>query len=251
MNRFHDGSETLNKSISLSEKIASLQALTLFTELSTADCAAIHSTAYEKRFWRYQTIFCEGDPAKHVTMLLSGCVKVTQLGLKGDEVILRVNVIGDVLGDMHPVVGYKHCSTAQAIQPSIALMWDVASFEKLVDSFPAFRRNMVRALEERLREMEQRFRGVCNEDVSSRLSGELIRLTNRFGNGGTRGEGISLSRRELAQLTGASLFTISRLLSRWQRLGIVSLHREGMQVLNPSALASLAAGQVKDAGASA
>jgi CRP/FNR family transcriptional regulator, nitrogen oxide reductase regulator len=241
----------LNKSISRSERIASLQGLTLFTNLSAADCAAIHSTAFEKRFWRYQTIFCEGDPARHVTVLLSGCVKVTQLGWKGDEVILRVNVIGDMLGDIHPVVGYKHCSTAQAVQPSIALMWDMAIFEKLVDSFPAFRRNMVRALEERLREMEQRFRGVCNEDVSSRLSGELIRLTNRFENGGTRHQEISLSRKELAQLTGASLFTVSRLLSHWQRLGIVSLHREAVQVRDLSALASLAAGRTKNVGGNA
>jgi CRP-like cAMP-binding protein len=51
---------------------------------------------------------------------------------------------------------------------------------------------------------------------------------------------IRLSREELAQLTGTTLFTVSRLLSEWNERGIVSTRREGVSVHNFQALAELA-----------
>ncbi|PYX68024.1 MAG: hypothetical protein DMG78_26350 [Acidobacteria bacterium] len=131
-----------------------------------------------------------------------------------------------------------HCSTAQAIRPSTALVWQAATFDKLLARFPAFQRNTVRALEERLHELEQRFREVSTDKVGSRLSSELIRISNRLGPASGNAE-IGLSRSELAQLTGTTEYTVSRLLTRWQTLGILSSRREAMQVHDFAALAQL------------
>jgi CRP-like cAMP-binding protein len=229
----------LNSHTSPSEKIALVQRLTLLSGVSPAACATIISAAYEKRLWRRQTIFSEGDPVQQVMMLLSGCVKITQLGLRGNEVILRLSWIGEMVGDFQLSANCKHFSTAQTVQPSLALVWQVASFEKFLDRFPAFRRNTVRALEESLHKMEQRFREVSTENVGPRLSSELIRLSNRFGCGVNGQSEIPLSRGELAQLTGTTLSTASRLLSRWQRLGIVSIRRQVVQVCDFAALTQL------------
>jgi CRP-like cAMP-binding protein len=231
--------------ISPSERIASVKGLTLFSDLAIVACSTIVSAADEKRFWRRQTIFYESDPIKQVILLLSGCVKITQLGLGGQEVILRLCVPGEVVGDFPPSGNVEHWSTAQVVQSSIALVWQVAVFERLLDSFPAFRRNVVRALEERLREMEQRFREVSSELVASRLSSELVRLTSRFGNSVDGHKEILLSRRELAQLTGTTLSTVSRLLSRWQKLGIVNIRREAVEVRDFAALTELAVGETE------
>jgi CRP/FNR family transcriptional regulator, nitrogen oxide reductase regulator len=226
----------------LPERVAPLQDLTLFADLSSADSATVYSAANAKRFWRRQMLYCEGDAIKHVMLLLSGCVKVTQLSWKGDEVILRLNAKGDLLSETHQSAGYRHCSGAQAIQPGVALVWQLGVFERLFDSLPAFRRNVVGALEERLREMEQRFREVSSEDVASRLCSELIRLTTRLADSNPEKE-ILISRKELAQLTGTSLFTVSRLLSRWQEMGIVRIRREAVQVCDPHALARFVVGK--------
>jgi CRP-like cAMP-binding protein len=50
---------------------------------------------------------------------------------------------------------------------------------------------------------------------------------------------IGLSREELAQLTGTTLFTVSRLLSQWEKQGIVSSRREAVVVCDVQALAAL------------
>ena len=233
------GASSLAITTPLSKKIAFVQILPLFSNLSAVDCSTIISTAFEKSFRRRQTIFSEGDPALQVVMLLSGSVKITLIGLGGEEVILRLCGTGDVVGGFQFSANSSQASTAQTVQPSTALVWHVTSFEKLLERFPAFRSNTVRLLEERLAELEQRFREVSSEKVGTRLSSELIRLSNRLG-GGIRGTAeIRLAREELAQLAGTSLFTVSRLLHQWRKLGIVSIRREGIHVRDFDALERL------------
>jgi CRP-like cAMP-binding protein len=234
------GASVLANIIPLNEKIAFVQRLPLFSSVSATDCGTIISTARERSLRRHQTIFCEGEPVQQIFVLLSGCVKITQLGLRGDEVILRLCGVGDAIGGFQLTTNCNQVSTAQAVQPSTALVWQVTSFERLLERFPDFRCNTVRALDERLRELEQRFREVSTEKVVSRLSSELIRLSNRLGQGVNGSVEISLSHAELAQLTGTTLFTVSRLLCQWQTLGIVSIRRETIRVRDLAALTQLA-----------
>jgi CRP-like cAMP-binding protein len=127
-------------------------------------------------------------------------------------------------------------------------VWDAAVFEKLLARIPTFRRNTVRALEERLLEMEQRFREVSTEKVGSRLSSELVRLSDRLRRCTENGRlEITLSRAELAQLTGTTLFTVSRLLCQWQTQGIVRVRRESVLVQDFAALAQISQAEERTA----
>jgi CRP-like cAMP-binding protein len=224
----------------LSEKIKMAKQFALFAEVIPAELDLILGAAREKRFDKRETIFSEGDPVRHVTMVVSGIVKVTQMGLNGNEVILRLNAAGEIVGSYRVCVNCSHCATAQAVQSCVALVWDAAVFEKLLARIPMFRRNTVRALEERLLEMEQRFREVSTEKVGSRLSSELVRLSDRLRRCTDNGLlEITLSRAELAQLTGTTLFTVSRLLCQWQTQGIVRVRRESVLVQDFAALAQI------------
>ena len=223
----------------LSQKNASVERLPLLEGISPTAFGTIIASAREKCFKRRQVIFLEGDPVEQVVMLLSGSVKIMQLGFCGGEVILRICGPGDVVSGFQPSVHSNHVFTAQVVQPSAALVWQVATFWNLLEQFPVFRRNAVHALEQRLEELEQRFREVSTEKVCSRLSSELIRLSKRLGGANNGMSKISLSRAELAQLTGTTLFTISRLLRQWQTLGIVRIGREEVHVRDFDALTLL------------
>jgi CRP-like cAMP-binding protein len=232
----------------LSEKIKLAKQFALFAELTPAEFDHIIAAAREKRFERRETIFTEGDPVRQVTMVLSGFVKVTQMGLNGNEVILRLSGAGEIPGSYRVCNNCVHCATAQAVQPCIALVWDAGVFEKLLARFPVFRRNTVQALEERLLEMEQRFREVSTEKVGSRLSSELVRITDRLRRSADNGRvEITLSRAELAQLTGTTLFTVSRLLCQWQTQGIVRVRRESVLVQDFAALAQISQAEERSA----
>jgi CRP/FNR family transcriptional regulator, nitrogen oxide reductase regulator len=232
----------------LSEKVKLVKEFALFAEVTAAELDLILGAAREKRFDKRETIFSEGDPVRHVTMVVSGIVKVTQMGLNGNEVILRLNAAGEIVGSYRVCVNCSHCATAQAVQSCVALVWDAAVFEKLLARIPTFRRNTVRALEERLLEMEQRFREVSTEKVGSRLSSELVRLSDRLRRCTDNGLlEITLSRAELAQLTGTTLFTVSRLLCQWQTQGIVRVRRESVLVQDFAALAQISQAEERTA----
>lgn len=108
-----------------------------------------------------------------------------------------------------------------------------------MDRFPVFWRNVTFVLEQRLEEIEQRFREVSTEKVGCRLSNELIRLSKNVGHNNGEHVEISLSRAELVQMVGTTLFTVRGMLCQWKSLGIVNLRREDVLVRNVEALTQL------------
>lgn len=218
---------------------ALVQQSPLFLDISPEDCKNIVSAAHEKEFMRREAIYLEGDPVRQILLLTSGCVKIMQFGQNGSEVILRLNGPGEVVGTVGLCTQGRHCSMAQALRASTALVWDAAVFESISQRFPTLRRNTARILCQRLEELEERFREISTEKVASRLSRQIVRLLNQVGRRVNGDVEISLSREELAQLTGTTLFTVSRLLSDWDQRGIVSTRREAVSVVNLQALVEL------------
>jgi CRP/FNR family transcriptional regulator, nitrogen oxide reductase regulator len=219
----------------LKRRLDSVQRLEVFSEIPGSDCAAIIADAHELQFQRHSAIFTEGSPATQVAILLSGCMKVTK-GAQGQEVIMRLNGPGDLLGKIGNQDRTTHSYTTHAVQPSVALVWEIENFEAAMDRCPLLRRNVASLLDRHLTELEIRYREVSTEKVSSRLSNLLVRLVSQVGRRIDSYVEIALSRRELAQLTGTTLFTVSRLLCQWEGLGIVSARREVVMVHDVPAL---------------
>jgi CRP-like cAMP-binding protein len=211
--------------------------------MSLVDSTHILASAQERILSRRQTIFFVGDPIRQLWMLTSGSVKIMQVGSSGAEVILRLAGPGDMIGSFGLTSRDYHSSSAQAIRHSNALVWDTTIFEGLSEHFPILRRNMLRVLGERLHEMDERFREISTEKVAPRLSSQLGRLLIQVGRQVEGGIEVGLSREELAQLTGTTLFTVSRMLCQWEQQGIVKTRREAVVICNVKALGLLAEGE--------
>jgi CRP-like cAMP-binding protein len=112
-------------------------------------------------------------------------------------------------------------------------------FQDAVDRFPILRRNVSRGLEHQLDDLDTRFREISTEKVASRLCSLLVRLAKQVGTRTDAHTHIYLSRQELAQLTGTTLFTVSRLLCKWETLGIINAPREAVLIRDLSALQEL------------
>jgi len=223
-------------------KVTLVQHSPLFANVSLADCREIVSAARESEFSRRDTIFLEGDPIRQVILLTSGSVKVMRLGRNGTEVILRLAGPGDVVELTGLSAQCRHGSMAQALSASTALIWEASAFRALAELFPALRSNIIKVAAQRLEELEERYREISTEKVATRLSHQLLRLFNQLGrrvNGSGTLE-INLSREELAQMTGTTLFTVSRLLSGWKERGVLTARRECVYVHNIQALREFA-----------
>jgi CRP-like cAMP-binding protein len=211
----------------------------LFNGILPGDYSGISATARTREYARGEMLFVEGDSVSRVILVTAGFVKMTQLGNTGAEVILRFCGPGDVLGAVSQHVTVKHRTTAQAFRQCRALVWEARAFQDMVARFPILHENMVRILGEDLLELETRFREVATEKVGPRVARQLVRLLEQIGRPVNGEVEVCLSREDLAQMTGTTLFTVSRLLSAWEARGMVKPRREAVTVCDVESLRAM------------
>jgi CRP-like cAMP-binding protein len=119
--------------------------------------------------------------------------------------------------------------------------------ERLLRKHAQLAVNLLDLLAERLHEMQARYEELATEQVEQRLARTLLRLGERAGrsvDGGTLVD-VRLSRRDLAEMTGTSLFTVSRILNRWQDAGIVQSRRQHILIRQSAGLETVAGSIVR------
>ena len=213
----------------------------LLVGILPSDYASICASARPKVFARGEMLYFKGDSVQQVMLLTSGSVKLTQFGASGTEVILSVLTPGEVLGAMGLLTTGKHCTAAQVFRLCRVLTWEARAFKAWMDRSLILHQNMVNILSRDLVDLEERFQELATERVASRVARQVLRLREKIGSAIEGGIEISLSRQELAQMTGTTLFTVSRLLSAWEELGIVKASRETVTICDAGALHCLPA----------
>jgi len=216
-----------------------VQHFPLFTEISANERSSILGAARVRTFSRGQTIYFEGDHLRQVMLLTSGSAKMVQFGEDGSAVILRLCGPGELIGTLGLSIQQRYRCTSQALTPCTAMIWESQVFESLSCRFPALRLNVASILYKLLEDMEDRFREISTQCVACRLCRQILRLVEQVGTPSNGAMEIQMTREDLAQLIGTSLFTVSRLLSKWDRQGIVVTRREGFSLKNVAALNDL------------
>jgi CRP-like cAMP-binding protein len=214
----------------------------LFTGLTENECQKIASCARARTFARDEILFTEGQSARNLVMIQKGSVKLSQTSASGNEVILWMTGSGDPVGVPADTSSCSHTCSARAMEQCHALVWEYSRLQSLMEEFPKIRRNISQILTNRLDELQERFREVATEKVAQRLALALLRLVKKVGKPSMGGMEVSLTREELAQMTGTTLFTISRLLSKWGDEGFVVPRREAVVVLDTRKLEKVCEG---------
>lgn len=222
----------------MAEHLVQMCGSALFAGLDEGECREIVSCARARTFARDELLFTQGQPVRSLIMLQSGSVKHTQLSSGGNEVLLWMSGIGDAV-NLEPESAFGHTCSARAMERCRTLVWEYNRLQALLTQYPQIRRNISMILAGRLHELEERFREMATEKVAKRLALTLLRLLKRVGRPGRGGLEISLTREELAQMTGTTLFTISRILSGWAEKGFVQPRRQGVVINDPAKLESL------------
>jgi CRP/FNR family transcriptional regulator, nitrogen oxide reductase regulator len=208
-----------DEEIKLEGRVALLQLSPLFRGMTKPDHEVIAARATGVIYARDERVFLQGQNFRSLVLIRSGSVKITQLSSQGSEVLLRMHGTGSTLGmfSSSPV----DQNSCHAVEESTALMWNHATFQDLKEKFPQIERNANQIFSTQLAELEERFREVSTEKVNKRLALILLRLITNVGRKVGTGIEISLSREELAQMIGTTLFTVSRVISQWACKGVV------------------------------
>lgn len=226
------------------ESLQVLSGSALFAGMSKRECMEIVTNARTHTFLRDELLYAQGQPVRSLILLQSGSVKHTQLSPNGDEVLLRMSGKGEAVNLQVSSTSCQHTSSARAVEACKALVWEYNRVQTLLERYPQLRKNVTQILATRLQDLEERFREVATEKVPRRLALVLLRLAKQVGKPCSHGVQIHLSREELAQMTGTTLFTISRVFSRWAEQGLVVPRREAVVVTDPERLEAVSSEEV-------
>jgi CRP/FNR family transcriptional regulator, nitrogen oxide reductase regulator len=225
---------------SLSARLVCIKKAPLFFGLSAPEWTEIARVSHVRWFSAQQVIFQAGDPVSCLFFLSSGHVKITQLSRAGSNVLLTLVGESNVVGGLGLEPGSTYSVTAQTLETCRVLTWDAGLFDNLCRRFPALARNSLRVLAEQQRILEERILELSTEQTAPRLAGALVRLLEQSGCSIHKPARIALLRAELAEMIGATIFTVSRLLCDWENLGILEHERKAVVVRNPMRLIEFA-----------
>lgn len=222
------------------------RALGMFAALPDEQLDALLSGAVHRHYRPGAAVFEQGEEARHFYVLLSGRLRVTQVTAEGQQVIVRMVNPGDLFGIAKALSRTDYPGTAAAVIDSAAIAWPMSRWSQLVAEFPGFATGAMQTMGERLQEAHTRMRELATEEVERRVAHAVLRLGNQAGRKEAAGIRIDfpISKQDIAEMTGTTLHTVSRVLSAWESAGLVETGRQKLLLKNPHRLLLIGDGEV-------
>jgi CRP/FNR family transcriptional regulator len=216
---------------------------TLLRRLSPADRARVAAVARLTVHDRGDLIFSEGDPGDAFLSIVEGRVKVFKSMPTGKEIILEIFGANDPLGAVAVYENAPFPASAIALEPTQLLRIEQADFFLLLEQHPPLVRGLLSGLTIRLAELTRRLAELTGGRVESRFARLFLKLSDQMGREGRGGVFVAmpLSRQELADLTGTTIETAIRIMSRWQKEDVLHTDKDGFVILNRAALEEVSA----------
>jgi CRP-like cAMP-binding protein len=215
----------------------------LFRGLDRRVLAEARDASFRKTLATGETLFHQGEPVSTLYVVTAGRLRATQTTADGQQVIIRYIGPGELAGYTALSGGEEHPGTTAAVEETQLIGWNAPAIRALMARNAALAMNAVAVLGARYHDMQLRLREVATERVEQRIVHAILRLARSAGRPTPRGIEIAipLSRQDLAELAGTTLYTVSRVLSGWEESGLVDIGRRRVTICNAPALERIAA----------
>lgn len=213
-----------------------------FAGIDDASLDLILASAQSLHFPKDSEVFSQGATARRFFLLLAGHIRVAKMTPAGEQIIARYISEGELFGIAVAMGLAVYPASAIAAVDCVVLCWPNSAWSDLQSSVPAFGASAYRTMGVRLQDTQTRVVEMSTQQVEQRIANAILRLANQSGRKTKEGIEIDfpITRQEIAQMTGTTLHTVSRLLSAWEQKGIVRSARQRITVKNPHALVLLA-----------
>ncbi len=219
-----------------------LRNVSVFQGATEEDLKLIAQHGIERSIEEGEFFFFQGDPADYGYILTSGRAKLTQVNATGQQVNLRTIREWEMFGALGAVRdNAMYPASAQALEHSTALALKSDYFHEFVQARPYISFGLMQLMTGYIQEMQQRYRELATEKVERRLARTLLRLAAQMGVKNADGViELTFTRQELAEMSGTTLFSASRVLSEWEKRGLVESGRERVLIRDRHGLVQLA-----------
>jgi CRP-like cAMP-binding protein len=218
--------------------------LPLFSGMAEDDLDDVLVGASSRRYEAGTSVFEQGAVAEQFFVLLHGRLRVTHLTPEGQQTVVRMVSPGDLFGIAKALRRPDYPGTATAVVESVALAWPMDRWDQLLPRHPSLAINAMQTMGQRLQEAQTLVRELSNEEVERRVAHAVLRLASQSGL--KEGSGIRIdfpvSKQDIAEMTGTTLHTVSRILTAWEHAGLVEGGRQKLLVKESHRLMMIADG---------
>ena len=214
----------------------------LFAGLNVTQLDHVLEEARTVRHPKNTAVFEQGGEPHSFFVLLHGHLQVIKTTPDGQQVVVRYVAPGEVFG-IAIAMGLKaYPATAMAVEDSVVLTWPARVWPELVSQFPNLATATLQTVGSRLQDAHTRVVEMSTEQVERRVAHALLRLAKQAGRRIDRGLQIDfpISRQDVADMTGTTLHTVSRILSAWEQQGLVEGGRQRIVIRDPHRLFGIA-----------
>jgi len=222
-----------------------LSKVPFFASLSAADVGEVNKLFREQGYDPGKPIYFAGDPATHLYVVAVGKVKLLQHTLGGQDVLLDILTPGEFFGSLSVLGDEEFPDTAQTQTTCCILGITAKDFQTVLQCYPAVTLAALDKVSERLKAAHETLRQVSAHSVEQRIAAALLKLAEKLGEEQQEGLLIQmpLSRQDLAQMTGTTVETASRIMSQLQKDGLIHSGRQWVAITNVAKLESIATGE--------
>ncbi|BCH21893.1 Crp/Fnr family transcriptional regulator [Mesorhizobium sp. L-8-3] len=226
-----------------------ISGMPLFQGLGPAELDRMVGQARSLRVAKGQAVFEYEQEAHSFFLLLDGHVRVVKITPDGQEVIVRYISPGELMGIAHALGRTTYPANAIAAIDCVLLAWPSQLWAEFAATYPSFIANAYKTVGERLQDAHARVVQMSTEQVDQRVAHALLKLVKQTGKQTDDGLLIDfpISRQDIAEMTGTTLHTVSRLLAAWEEKGLVKSGRQKVTVVEPHRLLMLAEGRTPKA----
>jgi CRP-like cAMP-binding protein len=207
----------------------------LFQGLPRAALAQVTQTARLRRLKKKTVVFSQGDSGVRAHLVISGCVRISQSGSDGGQVIIRFIGPHETFGTISLFTDGRYPADAVTVEETVEASWSEAELLALMAEQPQIAINVVRFIGRRLQEVQDRVRELSTQTAERRVAHAVLRLARQAGHGTTGGTAIAfpLRRKDVAHISGTSLYTASRILTGWSKAGLLASRSQRLTLRKP------------------
>ena len=211
-----------------------LEKIELLESLAEEELLLISAKFIIKQIKKNETILHEEDTNNFMYMIFSGKVKVVQTTSDGKEIILAIHQSGQTFGEISLIDGKTSPATVMAEEDSIIVLVPKKDFHEILANHSKVLHNLLNILCARLRDAWDKSRILTCKAPDDRIRCLFLMLSLQSGEKRSDGTllNITLTHQDIADMTGLTRETVTRILSKWQNAGKITTMKNKFIRLN-------------------
>lgn len=217
-----------------------------FASLDPDQISDVQASFRQHHYAEGDPIQVAGEPATRLNIVAAGMVKMVRPTVDGQDVLLDFLGPGEHFGSLAALGSATYQEDITAHTACCILYTTAETFQELLRTYPSVAVSSLEMVAARLRDAQSTIEQLSAYPVEHRVASTLLHLAEKRGKAQESGTLIEmpLSRQDIADMTGAKVETVSRVMSEFRRSGLIDSGRRWISVLDHEALANIADGVV-------